>query len=69
MNCVRIAKKEEQDGSWAREHSPHGEPRKEYNKIQPPSYRLFRWVCPCGASLGDMEDLPEDVKDDQTLSG
>ncbi len=36
---------------WVAKHIPHGEPKKVYPDAQPPSYRLYNLVCPCGAKL------------------
>lgn len=36
---------------WAAEHNPHGEPKEVDADVQPPSYRLYYVVCPCGAKI------------------
>jgi hypothetical protein len=40
---------------WLAEHRAHGEPEKVYFVKQPPTYRLFEFVCPCGARHVSME--------------
>jgi hypothetical protein len=41
---------------WLAEHTPHGQPEKKYNCIQPPGgYKLYTLWCPCGAGHMAME--------------
>lgn len=63
FTCERMKGKTMAEEEWRREHDPHVEQNndsqyeKVYNLHQPPSYRLYSLICPCGASLQCMEEL------------
>lgn len=58
QHCLKPKTMEEAD--WRSIHRDHLENwksfEKVYNDVQPPSYRLFMLVCPCGAILQCMEE-------------
>lgn len=63
FRCERMKGKTMTEEEWHQIHDAHKgflrqEYRKEYNEVQPPSYKLYRLICPgCGASLQCMEEL------------
>lgn len=61
FRCERLKSKTTSEEAWRAIHNPHKDSNAEFDKVyndtQLPSYRLFRWVCPCGASLQSMEEL------------
>lgn len=61
--CERSKGRVMAESEWFSIHRPHitdNKYEKVYNNKQPPSgYRLFKIVCPCGASLQSMEELGE----------
>lgn len=67
FRCRKFAGRVQTEADWRALHEPHrtkdaqtGEPLdfcKEYNEAQPSSYKLYRLMCPCGASLQCIEEL------------
>lgn len=53
-DCGRIKTNTEE--GWRAEHIAHGNPARDDPKEQPPSYRIARLRCPCGASFVFMEN-------------
>lgn len=57
FQCERIKDKTMTEEKWRTLHEPHGEITRQDNLSQPPSYKLFWLICPCGARLQCMEEL------------
>jgi hypothetical protein len=61
FRCERLKGKTVSEEDWREQHKEHlpiaGVFSKVYNETQPPSYRLYKLTCTCGASLQCMEEL------------
>lgn len=60
FRCDLMKGKTMTESEWFSIHRPHmadNKYEKVYNEAQPSAYRLYRIVCPCGASLQCMEEL------------
>ncbi len=57
FRCERMKGKTTGEEEWKDQHYFHGIPQKVYNEAQPSSYRLYKLICLCGASLQCMEEL------------